>query len=423
MTTEGPNAEFASERRRELLTTLKEKIKSFMPLGVPSILWAGLWLADLERLESIVSTIEQEQSQIAVIGNYEFIVKKWCQKRGLDSRSGSRSGSKPSSPSLRPSPNQQLSQLHRPAVEKHTRSRIESAEGTANQSTSEPVTPPAKRQRRDSDNQSKATAMRCRFRDGHRCVVTKSLHPVDAAHIFPYSLQDSWKPNDSNSYFWVLLKYFWTKDRIDAWMNAIFSEDTTEVVENLITFAPTIHRWHSKALFGLQPIHQSEDKKCLTVKFYWFPQRQPTKNVNLLDTPSIPDDLAGINMDYKAWDVCTEEKIVSGAELVLKTNDPENFPLPSWDLLDMQWTLQRLSALSGAADVFLDAIDDDDSSGIGWEEDLSCGQSDDDSIRFHDDIVSSDQDVEPLSLSPQALKVGKMMDVPIDTSIHNQSLA
>ncbi|KAM5436487.1 hypothetical protein MferCBS31731_005765 [Microsporum ferrugineum] len=410
MATQGPNAEFASERRRELLTTLKELVDIEMPQGVSSTLWAGLWLGDLERLERNID-LAKKTSVETFIGDFSDIITKWAQRNGPNSRSGSKS----SSPSPRPSPSQSSSRLHRSAVERYTRSRIEAAEGTANQPTSEPVTPPAKRQRRDSDNRSRAATMKCRFRDGDRCVVTKSLHPVDATHIFPYSLQESWKLDNPNNNFWTLLKTFWTEDHVNTWLAAAFPNGTTEVVENLICFAPTIHRWHSKGLFGLQPIHQSEDKKRLTVKFYWFPVRRRAENIDLLDTPSIPDDLAGINMDYKAWNVRTEEKIVSGAEIVLETSDPENIPLPSWDLLDMQWNLQRLTALSGAADVFLDAIDDDDSSGIGWEEDLSCDQS--------DDIASSDQDVEPLSLSPQALKVGKMMDVPIDTSIHNQSLA
>jgi hypothetical protein len=54
--------------------------------------------------------------------------------------------------------------------------------------------------------------------------------------------------------------------------------------------------------------------------------------------------------------------VVSGDVFTLTTHDPERLPLPSWPLLEMQWHLQRIAAMSGAAEVrdYSNRDDDDD---------------------------------------------------------------
>ncbi|OAL73302.1 hypothetical protein A7D00_3077 [Trichophyton violaceum] len=165
-------------------------------------------------------------------------------------------------------------------------------------------------------------------------------------------------------------------------------------------------------------VRRSDDGNEFTVKFYWLPLRKPAaQGVDLLTDPTIPEDLVGIAKDYRAWNTFTGEEIASGREIVLTTRDPENLPLPSWDLLDPQWTLQRLVALRGAADVFADTVDDDDSSGIMWEDE-------DENVRHRDSIASSsDQEIEPLSLSPQAPKVVSTTSNVIDVPADDQALA
>lgn len=53
--------------------------------------------------------------------------------------------------------------------------------------------------------------------------------------------------------------------------------------------------------------------------------------------------------------------IQSGDEIRITTEDPQNCPLPHWDLLEMQWVLNRVVAMSGAVDVDseFDDVDDD----------------------------------------------------------------
>jgi hypothetical protein len=55
--------------------------------------------------------------------------------------------------------------------------------------------------------------------------------------------------------------------------------------------------------------------------------------------------------------------IRSGDTFTLTTDDPESRPLPSLELLDMQWVLQRLVAMCGAAEwPWIEADDDSDHS-------------------------------------------------------------
>lgn len=49
-------------------------------------------------------------------------------------------------------------------------------------------------------------------------------------------------------------------------------------------------------------------------------------------------------------DYSTDEFIKSGLSIILETKDPKKMPLPSMELLDLQWTLQRLTAMSAAAE-------------------------------------------------------------------------
>jgi len=54
-------------------------------------------------------------------------------------------------------------------------------------------------------------------------------------------------------------------------------------------------------------------------------------------------------------------RIRSGEILTLTTKDPDELPLPSVELLEMQWFLQRLVGMSGAARWPTLDLDDDDS--------------------------------------------------------------
>ncbi|EZF94216.1 hypothetical protein H113_05150 [Trichophyton rubrum MR1459] len=141
----GLNAEFRSERRLQLLTTLQSLLDERQPNGLPSSSWAGLWLADLERLEEIIASAGRAEFIPAITADFGVIVREKAQRERFESRSPS--SSPPQSPSglLRASPSQSSS-LHRSAVEKRSGLTREPPGDEAEQPTSQPAIPPAKRQ-------------------------------------------------------------------------------------------------------------------------------------------------------------------------------------------------------------------------------------------------------------------------------------
>ena len=73
--------------------------------------------------------------------------------------------------------------------------------------------------------------------------------------------------------------------------------------------------------------------------------------------------------------------------VIFRTKDPENLPLPSWDLLHMQWILHRIGALSGAANVPMKPWDydsEDEGSDMGFE-DVFDSYQDEDFVKDHQD--------------------------------------
>lgn len=55
------------------------------------------------------------------------------------------------------------------------------------------------------------------------------------------------------------------------------------------------------------------------------------------------------NQHNYLWNYETNKGIRFGHGVSLKTDDPVNHPLPDFDLLDMQWILNCVTAVTGAA--------------------------------------------------------------------------
>jgi hypothetical protein len=204
------------------------------------------------------------------------------------------------------------------------------------------------------------------------CILTK-VGPVEVAHIYPFSMRhvDDMLEGPSPT-FWDALKMLWKKDRITAWQNAIFStRKRTEIVQNLVSLSPTLHTLWGSGDFALKPIQLSDDRKTLDLEFHWLHsrkskiaiplQRLPPATYDMLEMPSLklPEERSAIQTAHS--NVLTGEKLISGYKTSITTEDPDRLPLPDIALLEMQWTLQRISALSGAAEPESDFLDDDSS--------------------------------------------------------------
>jgi hypothetical protein len=154
---------------------------------------------------------------------------------------------------------------------------------------------------------------------------------------------------------------FWSKRRVTEWSTQIFTNRNTDVCYNLMCLAPSAHKYWEKGYFALKPIKLSDDKKSLDIKFYWLKVRNPG-DITILQRPILSGEPRnGPNMT-KLMNCNSDVVISSGDQICLKTEKPEKYPLPDFQLLEMQWFLHRVTAMSAAAgpqDNFGDDSDDD----------------------------------------------------------------
>ncbi|KAF2184436.1 hypothetical protein K469DRAFT_688896 [Zopfia rhizophila CBS 207.26] len=350
--TGGPEAEFHDPRRRELLQRLSDALPTDT---IRPTSWACLWLCDIDKLEDLLVQAQTTPTTLALAFEgveVAKIVPTWTQrKRPASTVSTPQNPSTPLQPSTpqRPSTPQQpstlllLSPLQQPP----------SAQNSCGQ-------------KRDSSGQGRNTRSKqqralCHERDRKTCILTKSGEPNEVTHIYPFSMRNEDSTiKQSLPSFWQNLGIFWSKERVDAWYNAIFPLGT-EVCQNLICLAPHAHKYWEKAYFALKPIRISEDKKRLDIQFFWLSSNPYVPRVNILQVPSLSALDRGPNL-ARLFNHETCAKISSGYEISLQTDDPVSRPLPDFRLLEMQWFLHRVTAMSGAAEPQDDCHDDDDNS-------------------------------------------------------------
>ncbi|GKZ19500.1 hypothetical protein AbraCBS73388_004306 [Aspergillus brasiliensis] len=190
----------------------------------------------------------------------------------------------------------------------------------------------------------------CTERDNASCVITGCRDPVESAHIFPKSMG---KMDTQDSILsWYSLQYFWSKEKVNAWREQVNGPNRTEVCSNLLCMTNLAQKLWKKARFALKPLCLSEDRKSLQVQFYWLPVYQYRARVSATEIPSrFPKHLSGTavhGQETVLFSIATDRKVCSGDILTFTTNDPDGHPLPSMELLDLQWVLNRVLALSGA---------------------------------------------------------------------------
>jgi hypothetical protein len=193
------------------------------------------------------------------------------------------------------------------------------------------------------------------------------------AHIYPHSMLDQSLASSDPFGFWLTLRNFWSDDHIREWQDVIFTDQNNpykgvETCHNLISLSYDAHMYWTKAYFALKPLKLSDDKKSLEVEFHWLSKydRSTASTLDILTPPMSPN---GSRADMRLYDFSTDRRICSGQKITLTTEDPENLPLPHPALLEMQWILHRLTAMSGGAEIYDDFDNDDDDDAMAlWNE-------------------------------------------------------
>ncbi|KAF2189132.1 hypothetical protein K469DRAFT_701685 [Zopfia rhizophila CBS 207.26] len=303
--TGGSEAEFHDPRRQKLLRALNDAL----PGTIRPTAWACLWLSDIDSLANLVA--QAQVSPLAFVGFFESIeistriVPTWTQrKRPASAASTPQNPSTPLQPST---PQRPTTPLQPPPSQLPP-----SAQGSGGQ-------------KRNNSGQcvvtrSKVQRALCHQRDQKKCILTKSGEPNEVAHIYPFSMryEDNTIKQQGPS--------FWDTLRI--------------------------------AYFALKPIRMSDDKKRLDIQFFWLSSTPHVPGVNVLQVPSLSALDQGPNL-AKLFNHETNIPICSGYEISLETDDPVSRPLPDFRLLEMQWFLHRVTAMSGAAEPQDDFHDDD----------------------------------------------------------------
>ncbi|OJD14164.1 hypothetical protein AJ78_05470 [Emergomyces pasteurianus Ep9510] len=296
-------------------------------------LWACLRLADLARLRFMLSELRMLNSPKVYLDGLELALREsklvtyWKQSRNV-----SRASSVAAAPSQASSPTQ-------PDV---------------SESPATPSSGPRKRQRLEYQVRDRTQRDLCLERDGHKCVITNSGEPVEVAHIFPFTMRNLQTPEARSQDFnlWNVLKYFWTEEKVNKWLNAI--QAITETLKNLLCLAPHTHAYQNKAFFALKYVESNEDNTSLTVMFMWLPHfdhphllRACTDPSAALVTKFRKDAAGGV---VSLLNTSTEAPVATGDQIILETTDPVNLPLPDVDILELHWVLQRVAAMAGGAE-------------------------------------------------------------------------
>ncbi|PYI09234.1 hypothetical protein BO78DRAFT_271985, partial [Aspergillus sclerotiicarbonarius CBS 121057] len=196
---------------------------------------------------------------------------------------------------------------------------------------------------------SSSAVKQCQQRD-RACVVTNvSGHLCDIAHLFPVYMQDS--TSGVTKTFWKILKMFWTADRVKSWRDGVFEDPVgTEGQQNLIRFNPFVQRLHGKAYFALQFVAKNPLGSWLQLKFVWLRPNKPVGQFSLDRVPELPESWDPAQQEVGLMNVITKRPIESGDIIELRTSDPDNLPLPDTRILELQWIMNLVAAISGAAE-------------------------------------------------------------------------
>ncbi|KAL3480836.1 hypothetical protein BJX99DRAFT_254167 [Aspergillus californicus] len=353
----GPyDEEINDERRVRLIKLIASQIRTGDK--VESGFWAFVWLSHIDRLESFADEFsrssllfkqstyrEQRYVRALITWTARDREKSRAPRRDVASRSRSASPSKIPRPDTtrRAGP----SSLSSPGA-----SLIPTSPKTQTSATWHAESLQPKKFRRLATLPEK-----CRNRDQDRCLVTRGGDCIEVCHIYPFSLAAKMQ-SDSYQNFWDSLAFFWSEEQIRQWESKVLGPARTETLENVLCLAQTVHGLWGEGKFALKPISLSTDAKTLTVEFYWL-DGYPHE-LKLLDTPPCsPESKNSTRRGTRLIDCQTIRVIESGDRLEFTTKDPKSLPLPSMEILGLQWILNRLVALSGAADVLDDELDPD----------------------------------------------------------------
>lgn len=250
--------------------------------------------------------------------------------------------------------------------------------------------------------------------DGGRCLITGTANP-DVCHIIPRATCARQKLQAQFAlHFDKASTLVWDgeTDNLNAWFTAGLG--VSDKAWNMISLNTQLHRWWGKAYFGFrcQGIlpGPNDIQQLIRLQFHWLPGALS----NECDEEDLRTHLSSVwgpREGVAAFRV-TGQPITTGDvfDVVVAAEDA----LKMKAAFDLQWALIRVAALVGAANVYADAVDSDDSGSAeekltevvavsisSWFDNVEAGLPDD----HDDDNDDNDCGADNTSKLPIALTV------------------
>jgi hypothetical protein len=181
----------------------------------------------------------------------------------------------------------------------------------------------------------------CKTRDGNKCVITKAnAHPhadssdtgndvdVKVTHLAPISLEGG--KCIKNAPFWNTLRLFFSDRKVGNWTAA--TRVTTDM-SNMICLSEGAAQALGNARYALKPRSLNAKRTEMEAEFFALPGGYHSGKRDIMAKPLF--DGAG----KKGEGVYVSVRLI--------TQNPRVYELPSWEILELAWHMNRVAALSG----------------------------------------------------------------------------
>ncbi|KAL2886968.1 hypothetical protein HOO65_050089 [Ceratocystis lukuohia] len=179
-----------------------------------------------------------------------------------------------------------------------------------------------------------------RQRDGETCLVSGLQEPVEVCHIVPSSIN-----GQKLATFKEFVRGF-CPDLLPR-VQQLFPGTDTDIAENLMCLTPTLHAFWGAGLFALEPVSFSSD--FVTVRIWWMHDLLRQISVNL---PRLGPALRRFYYSHNGLQILTGD--------ILEFRSRGRIPAPDFTLLKVQYLMQIMGVLCGAAEPDEDELEEED---------------------------------------------------------------
>lgn len=186
---------------------------------------------------------------------------------------------------------------------------------------------------------------------GQQCILTGNTICVEAAHI----LADcALRVPRRATNFWAALEGFWPESHVKELRLIVNSPNGQKL--NILVLDRNSHFLWGRAAFALRPIEPEPLSSTLRLEFFMLNKDPSSKRIlNHGQGRHVFND----NRRSRGR-TPPGRPVMSGDQIILKTSDREQFPLPSAPLIQLQYDLNRALCACGQAEILRLLFRDDD---------------------------------------------------------------